>query len=84
MRYEGIVYRPPSEASYATRRSPLLKSQEDLELLHFSGLEMLYLGLESGCDTVLSYMRKRVTAAEITKAEQKAKQAMIHIRDKFQ
>lgn len=84
MRYEGIVYRPPSEASYATRRSLLLKSQEDLELLHFSGLEMLYLELESGCDTVLSYMRKGVTTAEIMKAGQKEKQAMIRICDRFQ
>lgn len=61
--------------SYATPRSLLLKSQEELDLLYAHGLEMLYLGLESGCDAVLSYMNKGATAAEITEAGQKAKKA---------
>jgi radical SAM superfamily enzyme YgiQ (UPF0313 family) len=61
--------------SYATPRSLLLKSQEELDLLHERGLEMLYLGLESGCDEILTYMNKGATAAEITLAGQKAKKA---------
>ncbi len=44
-------------------------------MLHSQGLEMLYLGLESGCDAVLSYMNKGVTAAEVIMAGQKAKKA---------
>lgn len=66
-------------ASYATPRSLLQKSQEELDLLHSHGLEMLYLGLESGCDAVLSYMNKGATAAEIIKAGQKAKKAGVQL-----
>ncbi len=62
-------------SSYATPRSLLLKSQEELDLLHEHGLSMLYLGLESGCDEVLAHVHKGATAAEIVLAGQKAKKA---------
>lgn len=61
--------------SYATPRSLLLKTQEELDLIHERGLEMLYLGLESGCDEILKRMNKGATAAEIILAGQKAKRA---------
>jgi radical SAM superfamily enzyme YgiQ (UPF0313 family) len=61
--------------SYATPRSLLLKSQEELDTLHQKGLDILYLGMESGSDEVLKYMNKGATADEITLAGQKAKKA---------
>lgn len=61
--------------SYATPRSLLLKSQEELNLIHEHGLEMLYLGLESGCDEILLARNKGATSAEIVLAGQKAKKA---------
>ena len=39
--------------SYGSPASILCKKQEDLNLLHELGLEMIYLGLESGSDEVL-------------------------------
>ncbi len=61
--------------SYATPRSLLLKSQEELNLIHEHGLTMLYLGLESGCDEILLARNKGATSAEIVLAGQKAKKA---------
>lgn len=61
--------------SYATPRSLLLKSQEELNLIHEHGLEMLYLGLESGCDRILEHVQKGATAEQIVEAGQKAKKA---------
>lgn len=61
--------------SYATPRSLLLKSPEELLTIRQHGLCMLYLGLESGCDEILKHMNKGATAAEIVLAGQKAKTA---------
>ena len=61
--------------SYATPRALLLKTQEELDLIHSHGLSMLYLGLESGCDKILTYVNKGHSAAEIVTAGQKAKKA---------
>jgi len=61
--------------SYASPRSLLLKTQEELDILHQKGLNILYLGMESGSDEVLKYMNKGATASEVTLAGQKAKKA---------
>lgn len=61
--------------SYATPRSLLLKTQEELDLIHSRGLAMLYLGLESGSDEILKRVNKGATSAEIILAGQKAKKA---------
>ena len=61
--------------SYATPRSLLLKTQEELDLLHSHGLQMLYLGLESGSAQILKRVNKGATPDQIILAGQKAKKA---------
>ena len=61
--------------SYASPASLLGKTAEELCLLREHGLTMVYLGLESGCDEVLSMMTKGYTAAQIVEAGCKARQA---------
>lgn len=43
---------------YASPTSLQIKSEEDLRLLRSRGLNMVYMGLESGCDEVLRRMNK--------------------------
>ena len=58
---------------YASPTSLQIKSEEDLRLLRQRGLQMVYMGLESGCDAVLERMNKGHTAAAIVAAGQKAR-----------
>ena len=60
-------------ACYASPASLRVKSEDDLRLLHERGLKMVYMGLESGCDAVLTRMRKGHDAAAIVAAGQKAR-----------
>lgn len=55
-------------SSYASPRSVLVKTPEELASIRSAGLELLYIGLESGCDDVLTYMNKQATASEIIRA----------------
>ena len=64
---------------YATPRSVLLKSADELAVLRGLGLEMVYIGLESGSDRVLKLMDKGNTAAEIIEASRKLHAAGIKI-----
>lgn len=61
--------------SYASPASLLLKSQEELSELKEHGLEMVYLGLESGCNEVLKKIQKGYLAEEIVQAGCKARKA---------
>ncbi len=61
--------------SYGSPKSVLVKTQEELNLLHDLGLEMIYLGLESGSDEVLRRINKGETADEIVRAGLMVKQA---------
>lgn len=54
--------------SYGSPASILCKTQEELNLLHELGLDMIYLGLESGSDEVLRRINKGETADEIVRA----------------
>ena len=60
-------------ACYASPASLRVKSEDDLRLLRGRGLKMVYMGLESGCDVVLTRMRKGHDAAAIVAAGQKAR-----------
>lgn len=60
---------------YGSPASILVKKQEDLNLLHELGLDMIYMGLESGSDEVLRRVNKGETADEIIRAGQMVKQA---------
>ena len=64
---------------YATPRSVLLKKPDELALLRGMGLEMVYIGLESGSNKVLKLMEKGNTAADIIEASKKLHAAGIKI-----
>ena len=64
---------------YGTAKDVLLKSHEELCMLREHGLEMVYIGAESGSDKVLVDIDKRVTAAETVEACQKLKAAGIKV-----
>ncbi|MDO4754335.1 MAG: radical SAM protein, partial [Bacillota bacterium] len=60
---------------YATARDILGKSMEELESLHKAGLDMLYIGLESGSDAILKEINKNCTSEEFITAVKRAKEA---------
>ncbi|MCQ1528438.1 radical SAM protein [Lutispora saccharofermentans] len=62
---------------YASPRSIMLKSHEDLKLLREAGLGIAYLGLESGSDEILKNINKGADSQEIVEAGQKVKGAGI-------
>jgi len=57
---------------YAMPKNLWEKSDEELQLLHKAGLTMLYLGIESGSDTILKKVTKGATAQGIIDACVKA------------
>ena len=79
----GLVYGLFPECQrvtcYASPTSLQIKSEEELRLLREKGLEMVYMGLESGCDAVLERMDKGHTAAQIIAAGQKARRSGLQL-----
>ena len=63
--------------SYGTAHDVLRKSEEELKALAAAGLEMIYLGAESGDDEILKHIQKGETAADIIEAGQKLKRCGI-------
>jgi radical SAM superfamily enzyme YgiQ (UPF0313 family) len=59
-------------SSYAGPLDLLRKSEEELKSIREAGLELLYMGVESGSDKVLSMMNKGVSQREMIEAGQKA------------
>ena len=59
---------------YAMPMNLLKKTPEELQELHEAGLDMLYLGIESGSDIVLKKVTKGATSKTIIKACNKAKE----------
>ena len=64
---------------YSNARDILAKSASDLATLREKGLELIYLGLESGCDEVLRRVNKGSTAAEMVAGVTRAKEAGMRI-----
>lgn len=62
-------------ACYAMPMNVLKKTEIELKALRNSGLNMFYLGIESGSDIVLKKVTKGATAATIIRACKKAKDA---------
>jgi radical SAM superfamily enzyme YgiQ (UPF0313 family) len=60
---------------YAMPMNVLKKTPEELKTLREAGLNMFYLGIESGSDVVLKKVTKGATAATIIRACKKAKDA---------
>lgn len=61
--------------SYASPASILTKTSQELRCLKEHGLEMVYLGLESGSDKVLKLVNKGYTGAQIVEAGCKVREA---------
>ncbi|EJU23974.1 radical SAM domain protein [Peptoanaerobacter stomatis] len=64
---------------YASPRSILGKTDEQLKILRENNLKMAYLGIESGSDKVLKDIKKKATADEIITAGQKIRRAGIQL-----
>ncbi len=60
---------------YAMPMNLLKKTPQELSDMHKAGLDMLYLGIESGSDTVLKKVTKGALGSTIIKAVNKAKAA---------
>ena len=63
--------------AYGTASDVLRKSEEELKALARAGLEMVYLGAESGDDEILVQIKKGQTAAELIEAGRKLKRCGI-------
>ncbi len=61
--------------TYANAQNLLQKSSDELTTLRSKGLGIIYLGLESGDDEVLTRIEKGATALEMISAATKAKEA---------
>ena len=68
---------------YATHLNIRQKSPEELKLLTSKGLTLLYLGVESGDDETLKFIRKGTTAAELIKLSHKVKDAGMELSATF-
>jgi radical SAM superfamily enzyme YgiQ (UPF0313 family) len=64
---------------YANTKNILDKSVEELQQLREAGLGILYLGIESGDDELLAWMKKGVTSAEMIAAGQRVRDAGIKL-----
>jgi radical SAM superfamily enzyme YgiQ (UPF0313 family) len=64
---------------YANARDILAKSESELAVLREKGLELIYLGLESGSDEVLRRVDKGSTAAEMVAGVTRAKEARMRV-----
>lgn len=60
---------------YASPRNILEKTDEELDMLSRAKLNLAYLGLETGADTLLRYVVKGNTAQEAVQAAEKLKRA---------
>ena len=60
---------------YAMPMNILKKTDEELKMMHDAGLDMLYLGIESGSDIILKKVTKGAIAKTIIKSVNKGKSA---------
>jgi radical SAM superfamily enzyme YgiQ (UPF0313 family) len=67
--------------SYARSRTILRRSVEDLSRLKKAGLSRIHIGLESGNDKVLEFMKKGVTGAQHIEAGLKVKAAGLSLSE---
>ena len=66
-------------SSYANAQNLLAKSVEELRELRAAGLQLLFLGLESGDDQTLAEIHKGVTVAEQIEGCRRAKEAGLRL-----
>jgi len=65
--------------AYARSTTCNRKTVEDLKELHNAGLSRLHVGLESGCDEVLDFVKKGVTAEEQVRGGRKVVESGISL-----
>jgi len=80
IKYVRIKLRKVQRVScYSKALDVLRKSDEELEKLAEAGLDIVYMGLESGSNTVLRLMKKGTTAASFIKAGKRLLKAGIKL-----
>jgi radical SAM superfamily enzyme YgiQ (UPF0313 family) len=67
--------------TYARSKTVSKKRVEELRDLYQAGLSRIHIGLETGCDRLLEYVQKGVTASEHIRAGQKVKQSGISLSE---
>ncbi|WP_202319388.1 radical SAM protein [Archaeoglobus neptunius] len=70
-KYANSLFDLERISCYATPQDLLEKSKSELLKLRKAGIKLLYVGVESGDDTILEKIRKGVTSDEIAEACQK-------------
>ncbi|MBF0527927.1 MAG: radical SAM protein [Deltaproteobacteria bacterium] len=69
--------------SYARAQTAARKSAEELQAIHAAGLNRIHVGMESGSDQVLKFMKKGVTAAAQIHGGQKIKAAGMELSEYY-
>jgi radical SAM superfamily enzyme YgiQ (UPF0313 family) len=67
--------------TYARAKDVLKKSADDLKRLAEAGLSRIHIGMESGCDSVLNFVDKGATAAEMIEAGKRVVQSGISLSE---
>lgn len=67
--------------TYARSSSAARRSVEELRMLNDAGLDRIHVGMESGCDQVLAFMKKGVSQAQQIQAGRNIKQAGIELSE---
>lgn len=69
--------------SYARSQTAARKTAEELRRIRLAGLDRIHIGLESGFDPLLKFMKKGVTAAQHIDAGQKIKAAGMELSEYY-
>lgn len=69
--------------SYARSSNTARKTQEDLNRIRAAGLDRIHVGMESGYDALLKFMKKGVTAEAHIKAGQMIKKAGMELSEYY-
>ena len=80
---DAVIPQCKRVSCYATHLNIKQKSTAELRLLASKGLKLLYLGVESGDDETLKFIRKGTTAAELITLSHKVKDAGMELSATF-
>ena len=80
---DAVIPQCKRVSCYATHLNIRQKSPAELRMLASKGLKLLYLGVESGDDETLKFIRKGTTAAELITLSHKVKDAGMELSATF-